>query len=456
LDLAAETRAAFGDRRLQHRAAKLGQAWAEHGEMSFPKLLGAAGAEALYRFVNHDACRFPVVVEPHHQRTAGRAADCSGVIFVAHDSTGIEVPLHGELHCSVAFAFDQAHTPLGALAVQPFVHREHLRDNEAAVDYWFLQGGLYESEQSRWIHGIERAAARLGPKAKDAVHVMDREGDDYGALCWLQHCGHRFVQRANVARRFVGAARQPIDRALDGQAPLAKVTAQLGARTAARSAKAKETHPDRKARLAHLTIRAGTVEVFRPKNTAADAHLYASGAPLPASIRIGLCDVREEHPPAGEKPVRWLLLTTEPLTTAAEALTAVELYRSRWGIEVFFKVLKTGLRIEERQLESADSMLAAIALALPVATQVLRLRHMADLLPGALWSTVLTAAQFAVLKHKFPKQRLGAKSTVDDVKLAVALLGGFLKSNKTPGWQVLYGGWERLEILAEGYAIARG
>ena len=98
-------------------------------------------------------------------------------------------------------------------------------------------------------------------------------------------------------------------------------------------------------------------------------------------------------------------------------------------------------------------MLRVVSLALPVAVQVLRLRHMADIAPGAAWSTVLTRAQFAVLRRKCPKKKLTAAATVEQVMFAVASLGGFLKSNKTPGWQTIYKGWAYLEVLTEGFEL---
>ena len=149
--------------------------------------------------------------------------------------------------------------------------------------------------------------------------------------------------------------------------------------------------------------------------------------------------------------MRWLLLTTEPAATAHDALIVIDLYRARWGIEIYFKVLKTGLGLEQRQMESVDAMLGVVSLALPTAVQVMRLRHMADIAPGALWSTVLSTGQFAVLRRKSPRAKLTATATVEQVTYAVASLGGFLKSNKTPGWQTIYKGWAYLEVLTEGF-----
>lgn len=474
LNLTMETAGDYGDKRRQDRAGLVAERWAEHGAASFPTMLGEAGAEALYRLINNDEFSYLEVVAAHAAQAVARAAAGRGVVVAAHDTTGIEVPLHDpadvreffavkssrtqgfELHVSSLFAFDANNTPLGVVALQPFVHAKHVRDNEAAQDYWWGLGGLYANEQARWIEAVERTAQRLGDHAAACVHVMDREADDYATLCYMLHHHHRVVQRAHTSRRFIGDKRIAAARYLQAAPVLARATVTLGARTPARSAKDKKTHPARKARVAHLTIRAAQVKVLMPKNEAAGRTIHGTTTPLPPFIEIGLVDVREEHPPKGEAGVHWLLLTSEPVTTGEEALTVVDLYRARWGTEVYFKVLKTGLGIETRQMESADSMLRVIALALPVAVHVLRLRHMADVIPGALWSQVLTPAQFAVLKHKCPQARLTDKATVDQVLLAVATLGGFLKSNKVPGWKNIYQGWERMETLAEGFEIARG
>jgi hypothetical protein len=45
----------------------------------------------------------------------------------------------------------------------------------------------------------------------------------------------------------------------------------------------------------------------------------------------------------------------------------VDCYRGRWTIEEYFKALKTGCQYERRQLETAHSLLNALAILAPVA-----------------------------------------------------------------------------------------
>ena len=60
----------------------------------------------------------------------------------------------------------------------------------------------------------------------------------------------------------------------------------------------------------------------------------------------------EPNPPAGVEPLDWKLLTSVPVISADVALERLEWYAARWSIEQWHKMLKSGCRIEQRQLES--------------------------------------------------------------------------------------------------------
>lgn len=55
-------------------------------------------------------------------------------------------------------------------------------------------------------------------------------------------------------------------------------------------------------------------------------------------------------------PIEWMLYTTVPIRTFEEAKQGVEWYSGRWGIEVYHRTLKSGCRIKDRQLGSADRL----------------------------------------------------------------------------------------------------
>jgi hypothetical protein len=68
-------------------------------------------------------------------------------------------------------------------------------------------------------------------------------------------------------------------------------------------------------------------------------------------------------------------------------------------------------------------------------------------------SAILSADQVAVLKATV-RAPLPAVPTAREALLAVASLGGHLKNNGDPGWQVLSRGWQKLLDYERGYAIA--
>ena len=146
--------------------------------------------------------------------------------------------------------------------------------------------------------------------------------------------------------------------------------------------------------------------------------------------------VWEPAPPDGQEPVNWLLITNEPCQTPEQIAQIVDLYRSRWMIEDFFKALKTGCSLEERQLESRHALLNALALLLPIAVHLLWIRTCARDAPDAPATDVFTAEQLTVLRHR-SYRRMSENPTAKEALWVLAGIGGHIPNNGWPGWQVL-------------------
>jgi hypothetical protein len=168
------------------------------------------------------------------------------------------------------------------------------------------------------------------------------------------------------------------------------------------------------------------------------------------SLPVNVIHVFERKPPPGEPAVEWFLLTNLPVDTDEAITFAVDCYRARWTIEEYFKALKTGCQFEKRQVESAHSLLNALAILAPVAWRLLLLRHLARDKHRSPASAALTGKQLEVLRA-VAKKPLPARPTARDAMLAVATLGGHLKSNGDPGWLVLGRGMHDLLLLEMGW-----
>lgn len=155
---------------------------------------------------------------------------------------------------------------------------------------------------------------------------------------------------------------------------------------------------------------------------------------LPRTVQVNVVEVREPNPPRGTEPVHWLLVTTEPVKTREDVLLIIDLYRSRWLIEEYFKALKTGCAYESRQLERLETFRVALGLFIPLAWQLLMLRASSRLpdfpADSALSSTQLTVVRLLCAENDHD---LPTKPTAHDILMGIARLGGHIKQNGNPG-----------------------
>ncbi len=220
-----------------------------------------------------------------------------------------------------------------------------------------------------------------------------------------------------------------------------KRTIELSARTPEQASK---IHPVRKARSATVKIRGASVEIRRPNSVAADS--------APDRIEVNVVEVREVNTPTGEEPVHWLLVTSRPIDDTEQMWNVVDWYRARWTIEENFKAIKTGCAYKKLQHRSAKTLLCALAATAIVAHHLLVLRHLgrhAEHLPAKAVVTLMQLRVLEATKSKF----LSTEPTAGEVMAAVASLGGHIRSNGVPGWQVLGRGWQRLLEYEHAFAL---
>jgi hypothetical protein len=210
---------------------------------------------------------------------------------------------------------------------------------------------------------------------------------------------------------------------------------------------------DRRARQAHLSMRLGTVTIKRPQRPGVKD--------LPEGVEVSFVEVVERHPPKGAEPIHWLLLTTHPVATAADAWRIVSWYKQRWIIEQLFRSLKSqGLRIEDSLLDSAEGLIKLVAIATRVACVVIQLvqaRNGGEQLPAEF---VFTPDEIEALKaiNKTLKGRTELQknhhrsNTMAWAAWIIAKLGGWTgyASHRPPGPITFHMGMARFQILVYG------
>jgi hypothetical protein len=331
------------------------------------------------------------------------------------------------VHCSLALKADGSRAPLGVLALSR--HLPVKTKKRLLQERW--------GEHVQTVHG-------LGISMASAVHLMDREADDYELLDLMTRIGARFVVRMHHNRALgTESVRESLQRA-QVRAERAVVLTRRGKSA---GSKQRQIHPPRNERVARLAIAAHRVTLPRTREARNATN---------ESLSLNVVHVWEPEPPGSQKPVDWVLYTREPIDTPEQVLQVVDWYRARWTIEEYFKVLKTGCAIEKRQLSDLHALSNALALLAPIAWRLLLLRSEARDQPATPASNVLEPDELEVLRAAVVKRRrLPENPTVLDAMLSVASLGGHLKHNGPPGWQTLAKGYERLCLLVEGWRLGR-
>jgi hypothetical protein len=445
--------ASLGDLRLSKRLVGIAERMAEQPDRSFPKAVrGESELEAVYRFFQNEKVTWMGVMAPHVARTVERVAACAGPVVVAHDTTEFafggdgreelgRLLKHGRGfygHFALAVGGQEIRDPLGVLGLKVIV-----RDRERVAESAKARRENPDNEQRRWLELVDQVEAALDGRAHP-IHVMDREADSYEIFAGLVGLDRRFVIRLTHNRLLDDGESKLFDEMIQVEG-LAEREVPLSHRKRHGPPAQRKIHPPRTSRAAKLAFSASTVCLPRPT--------YIKGE-IAAQLQLNVVRVFEVDTPAGCEPVEWRLVTTEPIDTAEQILTVVDFYRKRWVIEEFFKALKTGCAVEKRQIESLDGLLKVLALFVPIAWSLLRIRVLAHESSETPADTVLTPAQIAILR-KLPKSRtrLGENPTVKHALLAIAALGGHLLRNGDPGWLTLHRGYDELLTLERGWML---
>lgn len=294
---------------------------------------------------------------------------------------------------------------------------------------------IEEKESYRWIQAFEKTI-ELSPTGVQVVTVCDREGAIYEMFTMAQERQANLLVRANVDRRL-----DEESQFLWAKAESQKVAGELIIDIAG-NGKRQARQTTASVRYCTLTLR----PPWRPQQKK-----------LPP-VTLAAVLVREEKPPANvDEPVEWLLLTNMPIENFQQAAQVIEWYCCRWQIEVFHKILKSGCRVEECRLQTAERLQNYIALMCVVAWRLQWLTYTNRTNPLSPCTAILTTIEWQALYMRIHKTTVFPE-TIPSTHQAIrwiAQLGGFLgrKSDGEPGVLVIWRGWKRLQDLAATWAL---
>lgn len=436
-DVFALTNAALGDTRRNRRLCAMIEAMSKKLKGRITEIFDShAETKAAYRALAAAGDWQPQVGAVLRDGCLRRAA-AEPLVLAIQDTTHLDFdasPANGEqgfwLHTLLCATPEGV--PLGVLH-QQFWQRDPQNKGCATQR---KQRPLADKESRRWIDSLAPLTGPGWPAQTHVVVVADREADIFDVFDAPRPAHCDLLIRAAQPRRVTG--------------PHGNLWAALAhTPVAEQCAVTLSRRPARPAREAVLQLRFAAVQIKPPSND------FRASQREP--IALWAVAVDEVDPPAGEAPVAWVLLSTRPVTDAAQAWTCVDHYRQRWLIERFHYTLKSGCKIEESQLREAENLQGLLTLYCWVAWRLLALTYLARTAPALPATAMFLPLEWQAaywLQH--PKSPLPASTpTLAEAVGWIARLGGHLgrRGDGPPGVKVLWRGLSRLHDIIIGMLL---
>lgn len=438
----------LGDVRLNRRSKHVLKALAAKSEASINMACETwADTMAAYRLFNNPGVLPDKILAPHRQATAARMSQ-EPVVLVVQDTTELDFTKHPAadvrhlnnehrrglyVHDHLAVRPDRIF--LGVVGMEAFDRDLETLGKCVERRTWPIE----EKESYRWLKGY-RLACELAAECPNTqiVSVADRECDIYDIFV---DAAQQTGTRANYVIRAQEDRSTPIPDPSAGPAAYCKIRDEV------RSSPLRGTQtlhlcatPKRAARQTTVEIRAIEVQVKPPH----------ARRRLP-SVTHNMVLVQEVGGPNDGTDICWLLITTLPINTFEEVMLVVQYYLARWVVEIFFRTLKSGCRVEEIQLETKHRLLNCLAFYHIIAWRVLHLTYLNRLVPEISCTAVFTASEWKSVWRVAKRKQLPKKPPrLGELMTLIAHLGGYNNraTEPPPGPQTIWVGMRRMVDFA--------
>jgi hypothetical protein len=198
---------------------------------------------------------------------------------------------------------------------------------------------IEDKESFRWLESLRETKKTVDDETQ-IVTICDREADMYEFFELGYLIGSPVLVRVSKERRINKASHHSEK---TGQMLWSFVQELPCQGTIQVEIPARDSKP---LRVATLELRYSGLILNPPRN-----HIRHKSEKMPY-LKINAIYVVEKSPPTGEEALEWLLFTDLQVNTFDEAVEKVQWYCLRWRIEVFHKILKSGLNVEQCRLGS--------------------------------------------------------------------------------------------------------
>jgi Transposase DNA-binding/Transposase DDE domain len=418
-----------------------------------------ANTKAAYRFLSNPRVDEENILAGHFQSTRDRFRSTDGLTLVLHDTTDFsfrrEQPeLIGNIgviggrrdrtgqaqfyttcgilmHSSLVVTTEGL--PLGIAAIKFWTRKEFKGTNALKKKINSTRVPIEEKESVRWLDNIKQTTALLGDPER-CVHIGDRESDIYELFCTAHDANTHFLVRTCVDR-LAGNGQHTISEEME------TVALKASHRIAVFDKKGKPAE-------ALLELRYHRIRVLPP---------IGKQKRYP-ELQLTVIYAQEREAPSGRDPIDWKLITDLPVSTPLQAIEKLDWYASRWKIETFHKILKSGCKAEESKLRTADRLVNLIAVLCILSWRIFWMTMLNRSSSDAPTSIAFTETECQLLDHLVPDHAKShsTKKSLSSYIVKVARLGGYLAraSDPPPGNIVMWRGLSRLTDIVLGFEAA--
>lgn len=443
----------FGDSRLNERIKKIATAISRKPEQSLSASIGNFHeSKAAYRFFANPKVTPNKMIEPHVANTLTRMYKEKGDILILHDTTDlIYTPFTktkdlGTIHTGKGYtegvkgiflhhslATTETGVPLGLLKQTYFTYEDYLKlrgqpiRNQKGINKNYP---IEEKASFRWLEHVKETDNLASGIGLDAIHVGDRESDIYELLQYFDTHTSKFVIRSCINRRTEGPKgtmrdTKTINEVLNSIKSCGQVKIELPNYNGQ-----KKNHS--------MNIKYSTVRLVKPQRKLASKIL-----PALQSIDITVIEVQSQQEPS----LHWRILTNMSVNNLTQAIRVIDIYKKRWLIECYHRILKSGYKIEHARLKDRSRLEKFSTLVSIVSWRIMWLylysRESVDYPCKKIFAPEeLKVLSIMCKKHGTSINRLSIKEAV----VIIAKLGGFLgrKSDGDPGMMMIWKGWKVL------------
>ena len=447
----------FGDKRLTKRAVSLGVSLSNHPEASINAACGSHDeSKAAYRFFRNESVTPRSILESHTAKCIERMKICKSDVLLVQDTTNLDYTSFSSieglgnqqkkegylsatkgmmLHNSLAVTKDGV--PLGLLKQSFFTYedyREKRAQKKSSPKGTHKNTPIEKKKSFRWIEHFEETHELSKELSTRVIHVADRECDIFEFLQRVQSKRRCYVVRSAWNRKPREGARCRDTDTLAGKLSKSGV---LGSIRVLKDSKSIECE-----------IKVTSVSLHPPQRLPG-----AQTTPLDP-LQVNVVEAKGE---CGKVKLNWRLLTNLDCRNLSDAIEVIDIYKNRWCVESFHRVLKSGFRVENARLGDRSRLEKFASLVSVVSWFIFFSYHLGRQFPELDAKHFFSREAIKVLRISAKRLKVSTGKTLS-LKGAIfilARLGGFIgrKSDGEPGMKSIWRGWyslqERMEFLED-------